>query len=250
MRLLCLLLAVLLLPAPLLHAASELERANQLYEAGKYKDAIAAYEGARRGGERGANVFLNLGNAWLRLGDRGRAILNYERALALAPLHPEATANLAFARRAAGSPAPERGPWLSRASAWGSDALTLGACGGFWLALLGLVAAFGPARRRTVGLAVGLAGLAVCVAGTSALLALGGGERNPARAIVLKETPARFGPADNQSVARTLPPGAEVHLLSKHGAWVYAELLPDRARAWLPAKEVARVVPDEAAPKG
>ncbi len=244
MRFLRLLLAALLLPATLLRAAPEFERANQLYEAGKYKDAIAAYEGARRGGERGVNVFLNLGNAWLRLGDRGRAILNYERALALAPSHPEATSNLAFARRAAGSPAPERGPWLHRAAAWGSDALTLGACGGFWLALLGLAAAFGPARRRVLGLAVGLAGIAAGVAGAGALFALDGGERNPARAIVLKESSARFGPADNQSVARTLPPGAEVHLLSTHGAWVYAELLPDRARAWLPAKEVARVVPD------
>src|SRR6266705_7139840 len=46
----------------------------------------------------GANIFYDLGNAYFRTGDFGRAILNYERALALERHHPEATANLQIAR--------------------------------------------------------------------------------------------------------------------------------------------------------
>src|SRR5437762_3407876 len=40
----------------------------------------------------------NLGNAYFRQKDLGRAILNYERALALDQRHPEAQANLRIAR--------------------------------------------------------------------------------------------------------------------------------------------------------
>ena len=42
-------------------------------------------------------MFYDLGNAYYRLGNFGKAILNYERALALEPRHPEAQANLRLA---------------------------------------------------------------------------------------------------------------------------------------------------------
>src|SRR5438045_7512399 len=51
-----------------------------------------------RDGQWSANVFDDLGNAYFRTGDFGRAILNYERALALERHHAEATANLQIAR--------------------------------------------------------------------------------------------------------------------------------------------------------
>ena len=45
-----------------------------------------------------ANLFYNLGNAYFRTGNFGRAILNYERALALDRHHPESEANLRVVR--------------------------------------------------------------------------------------------------------------------------------------------------------
>ena len=48
-------------------------------------------------GEWSANLFYDLGNAYFRHGDFGRAILNYDRALRLDPHHPEADANLRIA---------------------------------------------------------------------------------------------------------------------------------------------------------
>ena len=47
-------------------------------------------------GSYSANLFYNLGGAYYRAGDRGRAILNYQRALLLEPSHAEAAANLGF----------------------------------------------------------------------------------------------------------------------------------------------------------
>src|SRR5919108_3472192 len=86
--------------ASLVFAQSDAEflKANQEYAQGHFKEAISGYEALVRDGQWSANVFYDLGNAYFRAGDFGRAILNYERALALERHHPEATANLQIAR--------------------------------------------------------------------------------------------------------------------------------------------------------
>src|SRR5437868_15297641 len=75
-------------------ARAQFEKANQEYAAGQFKEAVNDYEALVKNGEYSANVFYNLGNAYFRVQDFGKAILNYERALALDRNHPEAQANL------------------------------------------------------------------------------------------------------------------------------------------------------------
>src|SRR5436190_8943042 len=77
---------------------AEFAKANQNYAQNNFKEAISGYETLVRSGQWSATVFYNLGNAYFRAGDFGRAILNYERSLALEQHHPEATANLQIAR--------------------------------------------------------------------------------------------------------------------------------------------------------
>src|SRR6266516_5199723 len=79
-------------------ADADFAKANRDFAQGHFKEAISGYEALIRDGQWTANVFYDLGNAYFRAGDFGRAILNYERALALAQHHPEATANLQIAR--------------------------------------------------------------------------------------------------------------------------------------------------------
>ena len=62
---------------------AEFAKANQEYAQGHFKEAIAGYEALVRAGQWNANLFYDLGNAYFRTRDFGRAILNYERALAL-----------------------------------------------------------------------------------------------------------------------------------------------------------------------
>src|SRR5437762_13548445 len=73
-------------------------KANQEYAQGHFKEAIAGYETLVRSGPLSANLFYDLGNAYFRTGDFGRAILNYKRALALEPHHPEAEIGRASCR--------------------------------------------------------------------------------------------------------------------------------------------------------
>ncbi|HJT80236.1 MAG TPA: tetratricopeptide repeat protein, partial [Chthoniobacterales bacterium] len=70
-------------------------RANDEFAKGQFQHAIRDYEAMVQAGKWSAPLFYNLGNAYYRIADFGRAILNYERALALEPQHPETTANLA-----------------------------------------------------------------------------------------------------------------------------------------------------------
>src|SRR2546428_11616322 len=79
-------------------AKGDFTKANQDYAQGHFKEAISGYETLVRAGQWSANLFYDLGNAYFRTSDFGRAILNYERALALERHHPEATANLQMAR--------------------------------------------------------------------------------------------------------------------------------------------------------
>ena len=79
------------------------EAANGAYQNGKYEEAKVGYLQLVRAGQYSADLFYNLGNAWFKLGDQGRAILNYERALLLNPRLDEAAANLRTAFKIVGN---------------------------------------------------------------------------------------------------------------------------------------------------
>ena len=73
------------------------QNADDLYRMDDYQGAIAAYEEILASGQTSADLHYNLGNAYYRDGQLGRAILNYERALRLKPSMTDAKENLAFA---------------------------------------------------------------------------------------------------------------------------------------------------------
>lgn len=70
---------------------------NRLYQQEKYPEAIARYQQILQNGLESVELYYNLGNAYFRSGDMGRAILNYERARRLAPLNDDIRYNLEIA---------------------------------------------------------------------------------------------------------------------------------------------------------
>ena len=210
-------------------------RGNQLYAAGRFGEAAAAYETQVHRGDYRANLFYNLGNAYHRLGSRGRAILNYRRALLLEPSHAEAAANLAFV---GGAPTPT----ATRPFNIGTDALcwlTAGAC---WLVVGGVLTRGLAPRGRGLGTWLILAGLAGGTAGAALLWRTGGPGWNQTRAVVVADVPARYSPADNAKVVTKLPEGSEVGVLSAQGAWIYV-LLGDGSRAWVSSDKIEDLIP-------
>jgi tetratricopeptide (TPR) repeat protein len=77
----------------------EFDKANKLFEQGKYPEAIAIYENLIKNGKASPAVYFNLGNAWFKSGKIGYAIYNYLIAQRLAPRDPDIRANIEFARK-------------------------------------------------------------------------------------------------------------------------------------------------------
>ena len=220
-------------------AASDFAAANREYAAGHFQAAGEGYAALVRAGQWNPTLFYNLANAYYRRGDLGRAILNYERVLALDPHHAEATANLRLVRDQARALElttkwPER--FLGSVS---SDSYAWMAAIGFWVGTFTLAAL---CFRRSTGKAVALiAAFLFCGGALYALYAVENGRRGASLAIVIaKNIDARLATADNAGSVLTLPAGSEIKILSTRGDWSYAAL-PNDLRGWIPTKSAESV---------
>src|SRR5438046_8599819 len=130
---------------------TDFTKANMDYVQGNFKEAISRYETLVSSGQWSANLFYDLGNAYFRTGDFGRAILNYERALALERHHPEATANLQIVRDEAHALEMQQS-WPERHLEFASVTdYSIAAAIAFWLAAFAIVMVI-FARRRSATL--------------------------------------------------------------------------------------------------
>lgn len=70
------------------------DKANSLFTESKYEESITSYNEIINTGVESAKLYYNLGNAYYKSGNLPRAILNYERALLLAPHDKDIRYNL------------------------------------------------------------------------------------------------------------------------------------------------------------
>jgi tetratricopeptide (TPR) repeat protein len=220
---------------------ADFAKANQEYAQGHFKEAISSYKRLVRAGQWSANLFYDLGNAYFRTGDFGRAILNYERALALERHHPEASANLQIARDEARA-LELRQNRLERYLQFAAvNQFCIGAAIAFWLALFGLVILIFARRKSTALMAALFFCLFFSAASIYAVYTLERGSKGYGLAIVTgKDVQARLATADTANSVLALPPGSEIKVLSTRGDWIYAAL-PNDLRGWIPAKNAEQV---------
>jgi tetratricopeptide (TPR) repeat protein len=220
---------------------TDFTKANQEYAQSHFTEAISGYEALVRAGQWSANLFYDLGNAYFRTGDFGRAILNYKRALALERHHPEATANLQIARdesRALELPQSRPERYLQFASV---NQYSIATAVGFWFAAFAIVILIFARRRSATLIAMLVVCLMVCAVSIYAVYTLERGSNGYALAIVTgKDVQARLATADTANSVLALPPGSEIKILSTRGDWIYAAL-PNNLRGWIPAKNAEQV---------
>lgn len=209
-------------------------KATTEFQAGYFKAAITDYGAVVQSGEWSANLFYDLGNAYFRDSDFGRAILNYERALQLDRNHPEADANLRIARdqthalELASAPLEK---YLNFASA---KSFTILAAILFW----GTIILSILRRRKVLWMTIGLLLTAGCAL---AAYKLENGTRGQGVAVVVADNAeARVATADSAKSVLALPPGSEVVILQERGDWSYAAL-PNDQRGWISTKAVEKV---------
>jgi tetratricopeptide (TPR) repeat protein len=220
---------------------AEFSQANDAYFAGDFEKARSLYDSVVRQGEYSAPLFYNLGNADFRLGDPGRAALDYRRALALNPDLAEARANLLLiqgetaARIVPPHPAQQFLPALPR-HGW-----TLATTVSAWLTVFLLAALVAGYRRAAVWLATAAAAVACAYSATGLWIRHADGNLG---IVVAERAEARRAPTETAKIAETLPAASEVRVLLTRGQWTYC-VLPDGAHGWLPIETVVRVQPIE-----
>ena len=220
---------------------TQFAQANQEYAGGDFSAAINDYEELVRSGQDTPNLFYNLGNAYFRKKDFGRAILNYERALALEPHHPEAQANLRIARDEARALelVPTR---IERLFVFATpNEYALAAAIAFWICAFCVAALVLSQRRRRALIAFSILSLSIFAIAIFGGWQLSHGRNGEGWAIVTAENAdARLATADNANRVLTLPAGSEIQILSQRGDWMYAAL-PNNLRGWMPSRSAEHV---------
>ena len=225
----------LVLCASLCARAAVFEDANRLYEQGKYPEAIPLYETLLKAGHRSPGVLFNLGNAYFKNGELGRAILHYRRAQTIAPRDPDVQANLRFARdRVSGSNSIQPGlaDRLLRLFTLNEISSVTALLFWVWIGLLcGL--RYRPALRPALRLSI-LFSCLLCAAGALLLLAAYQNSRQPAAIILGPQATIRLGPLEESHPAFTATDGTELRILALRDAWLQVTDRAGRA-GWLPA---------------
>jgi len=219
---------------------SAFAQANQAYSRGEYADAVRGYRTILAQQGYSVPVLFNLGNAWSRLNQPGRAVLNYERALRLAPGDEAIANNLRRVQQQAALPSIQPSRLSRRLGLVSLDALAwIGIAASLTLCIAVLIMRSRrskalPAIRSTAVMS------AIVLVATGVILVCSWPDIN--RAVVLADaTPVHIAPALAADVSFRLKPGTLVDEGSRYEG--YAMVHTDDGRSgWVSAQQVAKIV--------
>jgi tetratricopeptide (TPR) repeat protein len=245
-------LAIFVLPTlliPLFEAQADLasatalfQKGNQSYEEGRFQQAVEEYEKILNLGVKNFRVFYNLGNAYFRQNQLGKAVLNYRRALALEPRDEDAQANLSFAKlftldkieEQKINPLSNLLHWFL--DLWSLDELALISSLFYTLSMaLGILMIFRRSRRY---LRIGFVAFLILMAiFGSSLFAKIYFESLDYGVVVVPQVQVRSGPGDDYILQFTGHEGLEFRVDEEAEGW-YRISLPNGIRGWIPEETV------------
>ncbi len=206
------------------------DQATAKYKASDFKGAADLYQKAIQSGSPSAAVYYNLGNATLRLGQKGLALVYYERALKANPRDKDARWNIQILKESLVDRIEEAQPNVileplkNVLDQIKVDELAIAFS--VFLALLALSIILRAMFSSAKILLAAIRGLiVVCLLMTGAFFAWKVWLIKDPRAVVLeKEITARYGPSDQESKALLLHEGATGKIIDESGDWIYLQL--------------------------
>jgi tetratricopeptide (TPR) repeat protein len=196
------------------------DSANRLYEQGKFTDAAAAYQKLIDAGTASPAIYFNLGNAYFKSGQLGRAIAALRNAENLAPRDPDVRANLQFIRTRVQAPSGSPDSWRQwlttlTLNEWAIlSAIILWA----WLALWVLIQ-FRPQLKQSLRAALWCGGVAIFICG-GCTYAAWSAESTKTAIIIAKDAVLHNGPLEEAPRAATVHDGAELPVLDTKNDWL------------------------------
>jgi hypothetical protein len=214
-------LMVLRVPGQAAVSAEAFDAANKLYDAEKFGDAAVAYGKLLQSGQASSAIYFNLGNAFFRAGEIGRAILAYRHAEQLAPRDPDIRANLQFARNQVQGPTRNVPGWQRALGKLNLNEWTWLASAAVWLCLLMLTMfqirpTLKPFLRNYL---VAMAAVTLCLCGCLVLV-LQQTRFSPCAIVVGRDAAVHQGPLDESKTAFTAHDGAELQVIDQKDNWL------------------------------
>ena len=221
---------------------SSFNDANDLYENGECSEAIDAYSAIVADGNQSAELYYNLGNAYYRNKDLGRAIWAYESALKIDPDHEDALFNLDFANAQTidkiDSSRQGLGHWI--------DGIIYSDSINFWV-IISLVASLllsitvllflrakAGSRKNLILLAASICAILMICSVVFASLHKSRLNSKTEGIIISKTAEVKMSPLKNAKSSFSLGAGAKISLVSKDGDWQEIEI--NGNKGWI-AKE-------------
>lgn len=220
--------------------ADAFEDANRAFAAGQFADSARGFEAVLKKDGYSPAALFDLGNANMRLGKTGDAILDYERAKWLAPHDPDIAANLRFARKRAGFPAEDASWSEAFADFFSANAWAWLGSGALVVLCAGILGNQLYAGRRGWFAMVNVASFLVLVTAAGAV-ALRFQETD--RAILpARSTPALISPFAGAKTVAEFSAGQAVQVEKEHGGFYYVRDSAGHA-GWVASAQVAMLVP-------
>ncbi len=229
--------------------AMTLDRIEPVEALNYYRKSIMHFERIINEGDvTNGRLFYNLGNAYFRLGDIGRAVLNYKRAALYMPNDPNLKQNLEFARSRRIDSIERRQaekvfktlfflhydvPSRVRLAIFSYAFALVWACTAVQLFV----------KRGGLRLVLVVSALVSAMILASLIVESVNLARRPDGVIVAEEVIARKGDAETYEPSFTEPlhAGTEFELLTRRAGWWHVEI-ENGARCWLPAARAELVL--------
>jgi len=224
-------------------ASSLFEQGNTAYEKADYINAIGAYSQIIISGIRNSAVYYNLGNAYYKLNEPGRAVLCYKRALRLAPRDKDIRQNLEYLlslvqEERVKTPSEKLVENLFNLISLNS--LTLLASFVYLLLFISLALSIFVKRRFLFWVNISL-GLVLALSGLWFYGRIDSEYLTQKGVIVVSQGEARNGPGEGYSVAFTVPEGKEVVIMQKRDQWYEIGVQEKGIKGWITKDEVEQI---------
>ena len=247
------LMLTLLLMIPIASSAAEnypdslWSAANEAYAQERWEDAVNDYTAIAEASMESAPLWCNLGSAWYKSGNLGKAILCYERALKLDPSYEDARYNLELLNamkldRLESVPELILATWMKNLGRT-LDSDSWAVCFLVFLVLtLAMVLLFilgSSATSRRAGFFTGVVCLLLAVASLSFSLWQKNEYMKADKAIIMKPVSSvKSSPSgDSAKDLFVLHEGTKVQVLDNVGGWSNIEL-SDGRQGWLPSSDI------------
>lgn len=216
--------------------------ANAAYSRSDYSAAIAIYNQIIE--ERGfsAGVLYNLANSYAMNGKAGLAILNYERALVLAPGDSDIAGNLQLVRTASGLFEEELTFSERILHTLSMDQWTM--VGGLALLLLTatlLTATLRPKMKRRIVVLISCCCLLGTVVAIISVLQL---QRRWDSSVVVVASRLQVSPFEGAATAGEIREGSRVYTSKHHGDYLYV-VDDTKRKGWIEGSAIEPVIPDK-----